>query len=114
MKHGDARELQRILAGAEAIDDEERVVRWLVQAIDALEADAGPGCLFLASAFTAWLTTGGDLTRDFLRLAPQRGRRSNARAIYQRVIANRNNPEVGADGGSTSTLRPSSTGRRKS
>ena len=81
--------------------DREGRVLLLAEAFDALLAGREvprAAAVFLGSAGLLWLSEGGDLARDYLQVAPPRGRRNTASVIWRAIRdqeAAVNNADVG-------------------
>lgn len=74
-------DLQVVIAGARVpggLTREDRVA-WIAKAATTLMNSGEPEALFLGGALLSWLSTGGSLERDFLKIAQRGSHRTPAR-----------------------------------
>lgn len=107
----DARALQEILAGAHVIDARQHV-RWLVEACELLEQHRDePGAVFAAAGLRNWLEQGGDLVAQWWKLAPPRGSRKTASALYHEDCKARTHGDESLARSRFGTISPTTTKR---
>lgn len=67
-------------------------VRWLVEVRDILIAHGGPAAMYVAGALGGYLTEGGSLERDHLRITPERGSKLTPAALWHKLHSDEGEP----------------------
>lgn len=71
-------------------DDREKYVAWIAAVADDLIAGRMPAeeaRLFVASGIRAWLTNGGNLTRDYWLTSARAGSHSTESQLWKKIIS---------------------------